>query len=59
MSPLIDVTIKIEFAFQICQVLTMRMIKISVIYFGRRIFIVYKCSLMDWTTKVLIALNVC
>ncbi|KAF2258845.1 hypothetical protein CC78DRAFT_593564 [Lojkania enalia] len=59
MSPLIDVTIKIEFAFQICQVLTMGLIKLSVIYFCRRIFIVYKGSSMGWTTKVLITLNFC
>jgi hypothetical protein len=37
----------------------MGIIKLSVIFFCRRIFIVYKGSVVDWTTRVLVLLNIC
>ena len=50
---------QIEFVFQICQGLSMAFAKLSVILFCRRIFIVHDGSAMDWTTRVLIVVNVC
>ncbi|KAF2869224.1 hypothetical protein BDV95DRAFT_548747 [Massariosphaeria phaeospora] len=50
---------KIEFAFQICQCLALGLVRLSVICFCRRIFIVYRGSPMDLATKTLIAMNIC
>lgn len=37
----------------------MGLIKLSVIWFCRRIFIVYKGSAMDWATFILAIINIC
>ncbi|KAH5466254.1 hypothetical protein HBI55_245860 [Parastagonospora nodorum] len=54
-----EIEAKIEFAFQLLQCLAMGIVKLSVIYFCRRIFIVHGGSAMDWITRAFILLNVC